>query len=124
MAFSTGPFLTPAGLTDEGFEITNKWFKKYDEDKQIDPFTDYTTFFRLPDSGDDMIQKNFENKKGSFEFNESGISELDGQEGWEGSFEFKGPPGDYKMNFFLPHSDFGVDGCDNLAGFAVDMSIP
>ncbi|MCV0430284.1 tetratricopeptide repeat protein [Nitrosopumilus sp.] len=124
MAFSTGKFLTPEGLVDEGFEITNEWFKKKknDDNKQIDPFTHYTTLFMLPESGDDLIQKKIDSKEGSFEHNEI-ISEIGDQTGWEGSFEFKGPAGDYKMNFFLPHSDFGVDGCDNLAGFAVDMTI-
>lgn len=122
MAFSTGQFLSPAGIVTDGFEITNKWFLKNDENKQIDPFTDYTTFFMLPTSGDDMVQKNIENKKGSFKHKDS-ISKLGEQSGWDGSFEFKGPPGDYKMNFFLPFSDYNVDGCDNLSGFAVDVTI-
>ena len=48
-----------------------------------------------------MIQKNPGDKKGSFEYNSVGISEIDGQTGWEGSFEFKGNPGEYQMNFWL-----------------------
>ena len=48
-----------------------------------------------------MLQSNPKNKKGSFEYNSEGISEIDGQTGWEGSFEFKGNPGKYQMNFFL-----------------------
>ncbi len=95
---------------------------KNDENKQIDSFTDYTTFFVLPATGDDMIQKNIENKKGSFK-QKDGISKLGEQSGWDGSFEFKGPSGDYKMNFFLPFSDDNVDGCDNFSGFAVDVTI-
>jgi len=100
IAFSEEIFL-PAFLTDEVFEITNKWFKKNDDNKQIDPFTDFTTFFEIPETGDDMIQKNPGDKKGSFEYNSVGISEIDGQTGWEGSFEFKGNPGEYQMNFWL-----------------------
>jgi hypothetical protein len=122
MTFSTGQFLSPSGIVTEGFEITNKWFLKNDENKQIDPFTEYTTHFMLPATGDDMIQKNTENKKGSFKHKNS-ISKLGGQSGWNGSFEFTGPSGDYKMNFFLPFSDYNIDGCDNISGFAVDINI-
>ena len=100
IAFSEGP-LYPQFLTDDGFEITNKWFEKNDENKQIDPFTTFTTFFKIPETGDDMIQKNPGNKKGSFKYNSVGIHEIDGQTGWEGTFEFKGNPGEYRMNFFL-----------------------
>lgn len=124
MAFSEGPLL-PKFLTDEGFEVTNKWFKKNDDNKQIDPFTDFTTFFKIPATGDDMIQKNSEKKKGSFEYNSKGISQIGGQTGWEGSFEFKGNPGEYNMNFFLqevvPASQ--GDDCNLIAAISIPITI-
>jgi len=124
IAFSKGSFL-PAFLTDEGFEITNKWFKKNDENKQIDPFTDFRTFFEIPETGDDMIQKNPGNKKGSFKYNSVGISQIDGQTGWEGSFEFKGNPVEYLMNFFLqevvPASQ--ADDCNLVSAISIPITI-
>jgi len=125
MAFSTGVFLTPEGLTDDGFSITNKWFKKNDENKQIDPFTVFTTFFKLPDTGDDMIQKSPEKNKGSFDYNDDGISEIGDQTGWEGSFEFKGNPGEYKMNFFLPLTSPTSEGddCNLFATVGIPITI-
>ena len=125
MAFSTGVFLTPEGLVDEGFTITNKWFKKNDENKKIDPFTTFTTFFKLPDTGDDMIQKHPESKKGSFDYNEKGISEIGEQTGWEGSFEFEGNPGEYKMNFFLPLTSPTNEGddCNIIASIGIPITI-
>ncbi len=124
MAFSEG-LLLPQFLTDEGFEVTNKWFKKNDDNKQIDPFTDFTTFFKIPATGDDMIQKNPENKKGSFEYNSAGISQIGGQTGWEGSFEFKGNPGEYNMGFFLqeivPASQ--GDDCNLISTISVPITI-
>ena len=124
MAFSVGS-LTPSALTDEGFEITNKWFKKNDENKQIDPFTDFINFFEIPETGDDMIQKNPGNKKGSFEYNSKGISQIDGQTGWEGSFEFTGNPGEYLMIFFLqevvPASQ--ADDCNLVPAYTIPITI-
>ena len=127
IAFSTGVFLHPSLLVDEGFTITNDWFhkKKNDVNRQIDPFTDFTTFFELPETGDDMIQKNPTKKKGSMQYNENGISELGGQPGWEGSFEFKGTPGDYNMNFFLPLTSPTSEGdsCNLVAVLSVPITI-
>ena len=124
MAFSIGS-LTPTALTDEGFDITNKWFKKNDDNKKIDPFTDFTTFFDIPETGDDMIQKKPENKKGSFEYNSVGISQIGGQTGWEGSFEFIGNPGEYKMNFFLqevvPANQ--ADDCNLISAISIPIII-
>ena len=127
MAFSTGVYLHPSVLVDEGFTITNDWFKKKKNDvnRQIDPFTNFETFFELPKTGDDMIQKNPINKKGSLKYNENPISELGGQPGWEGSFEFKGNPGEYNMNFFLPltsPTDEGDD-CNLTAVLSVPITI-
>lgn len=108
---------------DEEFEITNKWFKKYDFNKKIDPVVIKTLReydFEFPESGDDLIQKNPSNMKGSFEFIPS-IPELDGQSGWDGEFEFKGEPGDYFMNFFFPHT---TEGSEFTCNFVVVLPIP
>jgi len=88
-------------LTDEGFEVTNKWFKKNDEDKQIDRVTNFDGFV-FPSTGDDMIQKNLDGNKSSFNYNEFGIDEIGGQTGWEGSIEIKGIPGEYRIVLFVP----------------------
>ena len=108
---------------DEEFEITNKWFKKYDFNKKIDPVVINTLYeydFEFPESGDDLIQANPSNMKGSFEFISS-IPELDGQSGWDGKFEFKGEAGDYFMNFFFPHT---VEGSEFTCNFVTVLPIP
>lgn len=108
---------------DEEFEITNKWFKKNDFNKKIDPVVINTLKeydFEFPESGDDLIQKNPSDMKGSFEFISS-IPELDGQSGWDGKFEFKGDPGDYFMNFFFPHT---VEGSEFTCNFVTVLAIP
>ena len=114
-------------VVDEGFTITNDWFKKKKNDvnRQIDPFTNFEAFFELPETGDDMIQKNPINKKGSLKYNENPIIELGGQPGWEGSFEFKGNPGEYDMNFFLPLTEptSKGDSCNLTAVLSVPITI-
>ena len=56
-------FSTPARLStvffDEEFHTTNKWFKKHDPDKKINPviITSVGGYFSFPTSGDDLIQK-------------------------------------------------------------------
>lgn len=118
-----GLFIVNERLTDEGFDVTSKWFKKNDENKQIDRFTEIFTFFSLPPSGDNMIQKNQKNQ-GSFEHNEIGISEIGGQTGWEGSFEIKGNPGDYEMVLFFKVTDVGVqDDCDLISAITIPINI-
>ena len=80
-------FTTPVRLSteffDEEFKVTNKWFKtkNHDSNKKIDPviLTSVAEYFSFPASGDDLIQKNPKDKKGSFEFIPTAISELDGQ---------------------------------------------
>ena len=92
---------------DEEITATNKWFKKHDPDKKIDLviITTVNEYAHFPISGDDLIQKNPEDKKGSFEFISSPISEIGNQTGWVGTFEFKGEPGDYNLNFWMPLSN-------------------
>lgn len=124
MAFmSSGQFIVNERLTDEGFDVTNKWFKKNDENKQINRFTEIFTFFSLPPSGDDMIQINQINQ-GSFDYNGIGISEIGGQTGWEGSFEIKGNPGDYELVLFFKVTDVGVqDDCDVVSAISMPFTI-
>ncbi len=82
MAFMTlGKFITNDRLTDEGFDVTNKWFKKFDENQQIDRFIEIFTFFELPLTEDNMIQSSPNGKKDSFKFKENGIEEIGGQTG-------------------------------------------
>lgn len=124
MAFmEPGSFIVNERLTDEGFNVTSKWFKKNDENKQIDRFIEIFTFFSLPPSGDNMIQVNQKNQ-GSFEYNKIGISEIGGQTGWEGSFEIKGNPGNYELVLFFKVTDVGVqDDCDIVSAISIPFTI-
>ena len=126
MAFmGPGIFITNERLTDEGFDVTNKWFKKNDENQQIDRFTEIITFFSLPPTGDDMIQKNPDSGKGSFDYNGIGISEIGEQTGWEGSIEIKGNPGDYEMVLFFPVTSpsSAGDDCNEISALSVPFTI-
>ncbi len=112
---------------DEEFTATNKWFKKHDLDKKIDlvVINSVSGYFEFPTRGDDLIQKNPEDEKGSFKFIPTSISELEGQSGWEGKFEFKGEPGDYNLNFWLPLTEptnLG-DSCNFVSSFNIPTTI-
>ena len=123
-------FSTPVRLSteffDEEFKVTNKWFKikNYDANKRIDlvVITSVAEYFSFPTTGDDLIQKNPKDKEGSFEFITSPIPELDEQSGWEGSFEFKGDPGDYNLNFWFPLTEPTNQG--DSCNFVSSLSIP
>ena len=124
-------FSTPVRLStdffDEEFHTTNKWFKKHDPDKKIDPvvITTIKEYFSFPTSGDDLITKNPEEEKGSFEFIPTSISEIGDQSGWVGKFEFKGEPGDYNLNFWLPLTEptnLG-DSCNFVSSFSIPTTI-
>jgi len=124
-------FSTPVRLStvffDEEFTTTNKWFKKHDLNKKIDlvVINSVSGYFEFPNSGDDLIQKNPEDEKGSFKFIPTSISELEGQSGWEGKFEFKGEPGDYNLNFWLPLTEptnLG-DSCNFVSSFNIPTTI-
>jgi len=126
-------FSTPVRLStefyDEEFKITNNWFKikKHDANKKIDPvvINSVREYFSFPASGDDLIQKNLKDKKGSFGFIPSGISELDDQAGWEGEFSFKGEPGDYRLNFFFPLTEPTNEGdsCNFVSSFSIPTTV-
>jgi hypothetical protein len=112
---------------DEEFTATNKWFKKHDLNKKIDlvVINSVSGYFEFPTSGDDLIQKNPEDENGSFKFIPTSISELEGQSGWEGKFEFKGEPGDYNLNFWLPLTEptnLG-DSCNFVSSFNIPTTI-
>lgn len=114
IAFNEPGRVSNDGLVDEGFDVTNKWFKKNDESKQIERVIEIPLDREfLPITGEDMIQKNQEDKKGSFNFNEIGIEEIGDQSGWEGSIEIKGNPGEYQIVLFLPTGPFPeeIDDC-------------
>ena len=113
LAFNEPGNFSNVGLVDEGFDVTNKWFKKNDDSKQIERVIEIPLdASELPLTGEDMIQKNLEDKKGSFNFNGIGIEEIGGQNGWEGSIEIKGDPGEYQMRLFLPAGPFTEEGDD------------
>jgi len=124
-------FSTPDRLSteffDEEFTATNKWFKKHDSDKKINPvvITEVREYFSFPTSGDDLIQKNSEDENGSFKFIPTSISELEGQSGWEGKFEFKGEPGDYNLHFWLPLTEptNQGDSCNFVSSFSIPTTI-
>ncbi len=106
------------------FEVWNPWFKAADNDanKVIDiaSIPDHSDPVVFPTSGDDIITKTTDQKKGSFTHNEN-VPELDGQSGWEGSVFFKGPTGKYRM--WTIHPGDGFSGCDTLTGFAIPIII-
>lgn len=126
-------FSTPVRLSteffDEEFKVTNKWFKikNHDANKRIDlvVITSVAEYFSFPTTGDDLIQKNPKDKKGSFEFTTSSIPELGEQSGWEGSFEFKGEPGDYSLVFFFPLTEptNKGDSCNFVSSFSIPTTI-
>jgi len=118
---------TPVSLSteffDEGFEATNKWFKKNDPDKRINPviITTVSEYFSFPESGDDLIQINEETGKGSFDFTSEPISEIGNQNGWTGKFTFDGEPGDYYLRFWFPLTEPTIDGdsCNFVSSFSI-----
>jgi len=128
VGFST-PVMLSTEFFDDEFKITNHWFKikKHDVNKKIDPviINSIGEYFSFPVSGDDLIQKKSNDKKGSFEFISTGISELDDQAGWQGSFEFKGKPGDYRLNFFFPLTEptNKGDSCNFISSFSIPATI-
>ncbi len=124
-------FSTPVPLSteffDEEFTATNKWFKKNDPDKKINPavITTVAEHFSFPVSGDDLIQKNTGEQKGSFEFLDKPISEIGDQTGWEGEFDFVGEPGEYFLRFWLPLTEptNQGDSCNFVSGFSIRTTI-
>jgi len=113
---------------DEEFQATNKWFKKHDPDKRINPviITTVSEYFDgFPITGDDLIQKNAEDTEGSFEFIPTPISEIGDQSGWSGNFSFKGEPGDYYLRFFFPLTEpsNAGDGCNFISSIRVPTTI-
>jgi tetratricopeptide (TPR) repeat protein len=109
---------------DEGFKATNKWFKQNDPDKRINPviITTVSEYFSFPESGDDLIQTNNGNAKGSFDFTSKPISEIGDQSGWTGKFTFNGEPGDYSLHFWFPLTEPTIDG--DSCNFISNLSIP
>ena len=126
-------FSTPVRLSteffDDEFKVTNKWFKtkNHDSNKKIDlvVITSVAGYFSFPTTGDDLIQKNPKDKKGSFEFITSSIPELGEQPGWKGSFEFKGKPGNYSLVFFFPLTEptNQGDSCNFVSSFSISTTI-
>jgi len=126
IGFSTQAFLSTEFFSEE-ITATNKWFKKHDPNKKIDSvsFTNPGEYYTFPKSGDDLIQKNLENEKGSFEFSSTPISILGDQTGWEGEFEFDGRPGDYHLNVWFPLTEptNQGDSCNFISSFSIDTTI-
>ncbi len=124
-------FSTPESLStvffDEEFTATNKWFKKYDPDKKINPavITTVAEYFSFPSSGDDLIQMNSGNEFGSFEFTNQPIIEIGEQTGWTGEFSLNGEPGDYFLRFFLPLTEPTNEGdsCNFVSSFPIPTTI-
>lgn len=126
MAFmGPGKFITNERLTDEGFNVSNKWFKKNDENKQIDRFTEIISFFIMPITGDDMIQISSDENIGSFDYNEVGIAKIGNQTGWEGSIKIEGNPGEYEMVLFFPLTSptSTGDDCNIISAISIPFEI-
>ena len=118
-----GPGLFPLDFFDEEIHATNKWFKENDPNEKIDPVIISTVaeFFSFPESGDDLIQKNPEDEKGSFDFTIEPISEIGDQSGWIGKFTLDAEPGDYALHFWMPLTEPTVEGdsCNFVSSFSV-----
>ena len=118
-----GPGLFPLEFFDEEIHATNKWFKKNDPNKKIDPVVISTIaeFFSFPDSGNDLIQKNPDQEKGSFDFTLEPISEIGDQSGWTGKFTLDAEPGDYALHFWFPLTAPTIEGdsCNFVSSFSV-----
>ena len=112
---------------DEGYEFTNKWFKQNDPDKKINPavITTISEYSYFPESGDDLIQINPENQKGSFEYSAEPIPEIGNQSGWIGEFTVDGIPGDYEIQFWMPLTSPTSEGdsCNFISSFPIDHII-
>lgn len=106
------------------FDVWTPWFmaSQNDANKRIDliSLSHGTLPTSFPSSGEDIITKNQDDKKGSFTHKDS-ISELDGQAGWEGSIFFHGPPGEYFL--WTIHPADGISGCDTLSAFGIPIII-
>ncbi len=117
----SGPTSLSTESFHEEFNMTNKWFKKYDLDRQIDTVVidSVSTYFKFPETGDNFIQINSETMEGSFDLIPSEVI-LDEQESWGGKFQFTGEPGDYRMIFFTPTIPAGEPIiCNALASFSI-----
>jgi len=112
---------------DEGFTFTNKWFKQNDPDKRINPavITTISEYFSFPESGDDLIQINPENQKGSFEFSADPIPEIGDQSGWIGKFTINGQPGNYELHVWMPTTSPSNQGdsCNFISSFTIEHPI-
>jgi hypothetical protein len=118
-------FFNRVWLTD-GFDVWNKWFlskKSTDTNHRIDLvlLPNGTVATPFPSSGDDVIQKNTNDNKGSFK-HKANIKILDGQDGWKGTVFFTGPAGDYFLWTIFPAE--GLDApCDTFAAIGIDLTI-
>ncbi len=122
-----GPGLFPLEFFDEEVHATNKWFKKNDPNGRIDPavISTIAEFFSFPASGDDLIQKNPEDKKGSFDFTLDPISEIGDQSGWTGKFTLDAEPGDYALHFWFPLTEPTIEGdsCNFVSSFSIPTTV-
>jgi len=112
-------------LTDE-VDAKNKWFEKNDPNKRIDTFVPSSTSeltFDFPVSGDNIIQKNLDEKKNSVKHKDA-IQKIGGQSGWEGSFTLEGPPGDHLLWLRFPGGDpVPPVKCEFLAAATLEITI-
>jgi hypothetical protein len=110
----------------EGFDVWNKWFlskKSSDPNHMIDliDLPDGRVPVPFPASGDDVIQKNPNNKNGSF-VHKSKIKILEGQAGWKGTVFFTGPQGDYFFWTIFPAEGLEAP-CDTISAFGIDLTL-
>jgi hypothetical protein len=110
----------------DGFDVWNKWFlskKSTDPNHRIDlvDLPDGTVATPFPSSGDDVIQKNLNDNKGSFK-HKTDMKILSGQDGWKGTIFFTGPAGDYFLWTIFPA--LGLDApCDTFAAIGIELTI-
>ncbi|MEX0863236.1 hypothetical protein [Nitrosopumilus sp.] len=118
-----GPGQFALEFFDEEVHATNKWFKENDPNEKIDPviISTISEYFSFPDSGDDLIQKNPEDREGSVDFTFEPISEIGNQNGWIGKFTLDVEPGDYAMHFWFPLTEPTIEGdsCNFISSFSV-----
>lgn len=114
-------------LTDE-FTVWNPWFRSArstDINNEIDLVSLPLGAIPIPypESGDDLIQRNPDDKQGSFRHVKS-IKELDNRAGWEGSFFFNTVEGSYFIWLIFPAGGSpNGEQCDGVAAFGTSSTI-
>lgn len=121
----------PRSLRDwlpDDFIVKNKFFsskKSSDSNKKIDLVDLPTGAVPIPfpedPNGEDLIQQ--DGKKKSFKHKDK-LQKIDRQSGWNGKFDFTGPPGEYLMHLIFPAEGIIGELCDGVSAINFNIQIP